>query len=182
MLKEKFKNDELDIIIDNAIGFDEENNYTTLFRENILIGIPKDNEFNKKNESYILNSSDLLHNKNKRIDIHLLEKESFILLKDGNSMREIAENIFSESNIQPSVAFEFDQLMTAVCYSESGLGVCFLTDTVAKANPSSLSLYLPDTKYSSREVYLIQKKNRYISNATKEFIRFTKNYINEFFS
>lgn len=184
VLKEKFKNDELDIIIDNAISIDEENVYIKLFDERILLGVPSDYEFNQKFKDIALTIEDL-SNENKPIklvDMRQLKSESFIILKDGNSMREIAENIFREADIRPDIAFEFDLLLSAVCYAESGLGVCFLTDTIQKAHPTNLTIYIPDTKFSSRTVYLIKKKNRYISTATNEFIQFISKYISDNFS
>ncbi len=94
-------------------------------------------------------------------------------------MREIAENIFRETDIHPDIAFEFDLLLSAVCYAEAGLGACFLTDTIQKEHPSTLSLYIPDTKFSSRTVYLIKKKNRHIGTATNEFINLVASFLRQ---
>ena len=178
VLKEKFELGELDIIIDNIVSCDEENDYHPLFEEQILIGVPSDSEFNKKYPDMAITPEDFATgNIEKRLDMRTLKNESFILLKEGNSMREIAENIFKEADICPAVSFEFDLLLSAVCYAESGLGVCFLTDTIHKRHPTGLSLYLPDTRFSRRTVYLIRKKNRYIGAAAKEFISLTTDYL-----
>ena len=78
--------------------------------------------------------------------------------------------------ITPEISFEFDQLMTAVSYAEHGFGICFLTDTILKNHKTSLCLYAPDTRFSSRTVYLIRKKNRYFSTAASAFTELAKGH------
>lgn len=177
-LEKMLQQDEVDIIIDNAVGENADMCYTPLFEERILVGVPKEYEINTVLGDAMINGKRGAkgYADCKKIDVTALDGESFILLKDGNSMRKISASIFEECGITPEISFEFDQLMTAVSYAEHGFGICFLTDTILKNHKTSLCLYAPDTRFSSRTVYLIRKKNRYFSTAASAFTEFAKGH------
>ena len=176
VLKEKLERDEVDLIIDNAVNFDPTLSYIPLFEERLLIGVPKAFKINDTLTEYAveMKNGSLSYTDTKKVNASVFKDESFILLKPGNSMREIAANIFAEANISPNVVMEFDLLLTSVSYAEEGFGICMLTDSAANrsAVTGALSLYVPETKHSTRSVYLIRKK-RYLSSAEREFIRLT---------
>lgn len=174
VLSRKLENDEVDIIIDNVLKPDPEAEYRALFDESILIGIPDDSPINERLADYLLEDVNKPQEVNRRIKVEWLRDESFILLKAGNSMRDISENIFRESGIEPKVSMEFDMLLSAISYAECGFGICLLTDTALRSRSTTLKLYVPDTAFSSRTVYLIRKKNRYTGAAVGEFIRFVE--------
>ena len=181
VLQEKLECDELDIIIDNSVNDLPEMLYQPLFEEKILIGIPNEYKINEKLTECKLDQKKHDASHSKKTSIDLLKDESFILLKDGNSMREIATKIFSEAKIDPKISMEFDSLLSAVRYAECGFGICLLTDTILKSLVTNLSLYVPDTKFSARTVYLIKKKKRYTSVALREFIRLVENESKQLF-
>lgn len=171
VLKEKLECDELDIIIDNSATLLPEMCYLPLFEEKILIGIPNDFKINERLTGCRVVQKNGKLSAAKRVNIEELRDESFILLKHGNSMREIAAQIFGEAKIEPTVSMEFDSLLSSVRYAECGFGICFLTDTILKNRNTELNLYVPDTEFSSRTVYLIKKEKRYASVAAREFMR-----------
>lgn len=175
VLKEKLECDELDIIIDNSVSLFPEMCYQPLFDEKILIGVPKESTINERLCDCEVIQADGKISATKKVNIALLKDEDFILLKDGNSMREIATHIFDEAMIEPSVSMEFDSLLSSVRYAECGFGICLLTDTILKNRKTELSLYVPDTNFSSRTVYLIKKEKRYTSVAAREFMRLVEN-------
>lgn len=111
-----------------------------------------------------------------KVDISMLKDQEFLLLKSGNKMRQTAGSIFAEKNVFPSVRFEFDQLMTSISFAESGFGICFLTDTVLRYGGAceNIIFYQPDTDFGDRMLYIMYKKNKYLSSASSEFIDFLK--------
>jgi len=111
-----------------------------------------------------------------RLNVKLLAEEEFILLKPGNKMRQIAHNIFTEQGVSPKIRFEFDRLTTSISFADSGFGICFLTDTILQySGPSkNLVLYQPNTRFGDRNLYIMYKKNKYLSAATRKFIEFLK--------
>lgn len=179
VLWEKLSQGLVDIAIDNALTRDPDHEYIPLFQEHILIGVPQDNPINEKLRDYqldpaVLQSGSCDYTKMPKVDIAAFAGEDFILLKTGNKMRQIAHNFFTETGISPHVCFEFDRLSTSISFAEAGFGICFLTDTILKySGPcKNLTLYQPDTRYTDRNLYIMYKKNKYLSAASRAFIRF----------
>lgn len=178
VLWEKLSQGLVDIAIDNALSRDPDHEYIPLFREHILIGVPADNPINEKLKDFQLDpqvlGQDCDFSGMPRVDVTEFAGEDFILLKPGNKMRQIAHNFFADAGISPHVRFEFDRLSTSISFAEAGFGICFLTDTVLKySGPcKNLILYQPDTRYTDRNLYVMYKKNKYLSAASRAFIRF----------
>ena len=178
VLENMLENGSVDFIIDNALLKQNQYQYIPVMKERILVAVPKAfavNDKLKENEifySEIKRTHNWYENKSK-INISELKKENFILLKHGNKMRKITNNIFKENNISPDVVYEFDHLMTSISYAEARFGICFLTDMVLKyaKKLKDISLYLPDTLHSERTLYIIRKQNKYHSFATNELIK-----------
>ena len=183
ILWEKMDQGLVDIAIDNALVQDPDHVYLPLFREHILIGVPAENPINEKLKAYQLDQN-VLQERNydfsgmPKVNVAEFAKEDFILLKTGNKMRQIAHNFFADTGINPHVRFEFDRLSTSISFAEAGFGVCFLTDTILKySGPcKNLVLYQPDTKYTDRNLYVMYKKNKYLSAATRAFIDILQEY------
>jgi len=181
VLREKLESGLLDLAIDNALTHDPDYEYILLFKEHILIGVPKENEVNDRYREYqipaeVIKSGCCDYDALPKLPIDALKDEKFILLKSGNKMRQMSHNIFAESHISPKICFEFDQLMTSISFAKSGLGACFLTDTIIKyVEPcEEITLYQPDTGFCDRELYLMYKKNKYLSTACRELMEVMK--------
>lgn len=178
VLWDKLAHGQVDIAIDNALTKDPDHEYIPLFREHILIGVPADNPINENLKNYALDPKMLKkpgcdYSQLPRLNIKLLANEDFILLKPGNKMRQIAHNIFTEQSVSPKVRFEFDRLTTSINFAESGFGICFLTDTnLQYGTCKNLVFYQPDAWDADRHLYLMYKKNKYLSAAMKAFIDF----------
>ena len=177
VLRELLASGLLDIVIDNALVKEPDHNYIPLFRERVLLGVPSALPINEKLKAcqlpvHTLQDPDCDYEAMPKVDIASFADEDFILLKHGNKMRQIAGSIFAEKGISPKICFEFDQLVTSVSFAENGFGICFLTDTVLKyVGPGKdMVYYLPDSTTTSRHLYVMHKKNKYLSTACREFI------------
>jgi len=184
LLEGMLERGEVDLIIDNSTVKNEAYSYAPLMKERILIGAPQEARINKRLASHALPYEDVKNGKcslddAKRVAVGLFKDEKFLLLRQGNKMRQTASRIFEEWQVSPECVMEFDHLMTSVSYAEYGFGVCFLTDTIIKCSEegSRLCLYVPDTSHSHRGVYIIRKKNKYLTSAEKELIEFIKREI-----
>lgn len=179
VLREKLEKGLVDIAIDNALGREPEYEYIPLLRERILLGVPETLPVNERYRDYQI-PVETIRDKNcdyealPKISIAAFGDEPFILLKSGNKMRQIAGNIFSEGHISPRICFEFDQLMTSISFAEGGFGVCFLTDTILRyVGPcKSVTCYQPATQYADRTLYIMHKKNKYLSVASRALVEF----------
>lgn len=177
VLEEKLEQGIVDFIIDNAVMQKEVYTYIPCFTEQILLGVPEEMTINNGLEEYRISAEEICNKRcvykaMPKLCVTQLQDELFILLKHGNTMRQTASRIFQEVGIRPRVAMEFDLLMSAISYAESGFGICFLTDTVLRYGKGcrNLVFYLPSTQHNQRMLYLIHKRGRYLTTAAREFM------------
>jgi len=169
------ENGEVDIVIDNDMPDYADCEHISLMNEKVLLGIPEGFKINKSLSDKLLTEQEIKcakYSAVKTVGVSQLRGEKFILLKPGNKMREISDAIFTEADFIPDAEFEFDQLMTSLSYAENGFGICFLTDTVLRYGSGypKLCLYVPETERRERTLYIVHKKNRYLTRAAKAFI------------
>ena len=174
ILQEKLEKGLVDIAIDNTLSCHEEYEYTPLFTERIIVGVPEEFPINKDLVPYRLPADTSQWATVPKLSISLLKNQPFILLKSGNNMRQNASRIFAEKKIKPKISYEFDQLMTSISFAQNGLGVCFLTDSLLRFGHTSrgLALYQPDTAFPERILYAIRKKNKYLPSAVQALLEF----------
>ena len=166
--------------IDLLIDYNSDENLIEsypLFSETILLCIPRHFNINSKLSDYSFSSEDIRNNihlsdNTKKIKLNELKDESFLMLKSGNSMNRHGFNMCSECGFEPQVSIYFDQLMTSYNMASSGLGICFITDTLVKevAPHDNLLYYKIDSEYAKRTVYLLHKKKGYINKVIREFM------------
>lgn len=186
VLYEKLEKGLVDIAIDNALAREPDYCYIPLFQEHILLGVPEDMPINQSCRKLQL-PAETIRSRNcdysqlPKVSVSKFQELPFILLKSGNKMRQLSGSIFSESGINPRVCFEFDQLMTSISFAESGFGICFLTDTILRyVGPcKNIVYYQPDTAFADRTLYVLHKKNKYLSFACKELIAFLQEENNQ---
>ncbi len=185
-LNEMIKNDELDIIIDSFDETLKEYDGEPLTSERILLCVPKNYKINEKLRDFQISPEEIYEDRsvceNKPpVSLKVFENESFVILKNGNDMAHRAKLFFEESGISPEISFTVDQLNISYALCASGMGVCFLTDTLFKYGKlfkDDVVLYNIDVRYPHRTLYVAYKKNKYISSANRKFIELTKKLIN----
>lgn len=86
--------------------------WVELWREELFVIVPKD------------------HRLANRKQIHLAEigDDSFVSLKEGNSLRQINDQLLKRASISPEVVFEGEEFHTLAGFVEAGLGVALLPD------------------------------------------------------
>ena len=166
----------LDIIIDNAVVKNE--NFIASFytSELLLLAVPASFDVNDRLRAFALSAADVKEGR------HLEEQRSvsleefidfpFILLYSENDTGKRADLLFKKHGLTPDVIFRFDQQMTSYSISCSGLGISFISDTLVKniASNSEMRYYRLQDSETARNIYFIQKKNRYHSLACQKFI------------
>ena len=183
-LIEMIENEQIDIVVDS---FDETmDTYRgyPLVNERILLCVPSNRPINNSLKKYQI-SPDSIYNGSSKLEsvasvpIEVFGDEKFILLKNGNDMYERAMTIFSKSNVSPRVLFSVDQMNISYSLAESGMGLCFATDTFFKYGKfqNNVVLYNVGEEHCSRTLYIAHKKNKYCSKAMAEFIRLAKEVV-----
>lgn len=177
-------NETVDVIVDS---FDENmDEYVghRLKNEQIFLCVPKDFKINDTLKEYQILPHQIYENSIDienvmPIDIKAFKKEPFILLKNGNDMFYRAQGIFEKAKITPNVLLSVDQMNITYSLCDSGMGCCFLTDTLFKFGKfsDSVVLYKVEKKHSTRTLYIAHKKNIYIKKASQRFIELAEEMI-----
>lgn len=122
-------------------------------------------------------------------DIHLLEKCPFVLLKKGNRVRTIADEIFEDAQMSPRIVLETENIETVLALCGKGMGVTFYPKMfMAPDHPSHslrsammeqnhLNLYSLNYSRAHGVLGIGYHKGRYMSQATREFIRIARERI-----
>ena len=120
ILEEKLIQRKIDFAFLNLPFHKHNLEYTELEDEKIVITMNKKHTINNKAE--LLSGYSY-----KWIDINLLGNEDFILLKKGQRMRQIADDIFKNCNFKPNIKLETGNAITAYNLSSIGYGISFIT-------------------------------------------------------
>ena len=176
-LRDMLLREEVDVAIDNFEG--ETGRYATfpLAEEQILLCVPDDRTVNSGLASFQIRPEQLFEKTASMrnvspVRISEFRNESFILLKQGNDMHGRAMSIFAAEQVVPNVVFQVDQLNISHTLAESGMGACFLPDTLFRyrRHMDTVRLYKPAAENTRRMLYAAYKKGRYCTRAMQEFI------------
>lgn len=180
MLGEMLQREEIDVIMDsfdNQAQLREE--IIPLISERIFLCAPATLEVNERLKEYAISDEMIkkdTHHHFEIVPISEFKDEPFVLLKSGNDMYKNAMEIFQREGITPKVAFSVDQLNISYALAQSGMGLCFVTDTLVRYDTRSKNVvfYNVGKENCSRTLCVAHKKNKYLSNATKKFIEIAK--------
>lgn len=178
VLHKLLENGELDLVIDS---FEDENNTFACYKlleERILLAVPKSNPINRELESFQIQRDHILKRNYEDLclpqgKMEALLREPFVLLKAENNMHQHAVNTFRQYGIQPNVRLFLDQLVTSLQYTEAGLGCSFVTDTLFRYGnrENNVCLYAFNSNKIRRNMSIVHKRNKYVSNASRMFIQ-----------
>lgn len=121
---------ELDFILINFPFREKDLSHIDLFSEEILAAIPANNPICKE----AISIDGIPH---RWIDIKLLANEKFILLKQGQKIRQIADELFLKASITPNILLETSNAETALNLSRVGEGISFILDFLCKSVSNS---------------------------------------------
>lgn len=173
---------EIDLLID-LLPFKAENVETVpICEEEILLVIPDqilDTYFPGKQEEI---KKQLEHSP----DIQLLKDCPYLLIHKGNRVRTIADEIFEDAQLSPAILLETENIETVLALAAKGMGITFYprmfvpdgTDAVnGTARKYGLNYYSLNYSRSHGVLAFGCHKGRYLSQATKEFIRIARENI-----
>ncbi len=122
-------------------------------------------------------------------DVSLLASCPFVLLKKGNRIRTIADEMFEDAQMTPHIVLETENIETVLALSRRGMGITFYPkmflspDPVHSADYSQicgrlhLNLYSLNYSRTHGVLGIGYHKGHYMSRATQEFIRIAKESI-----
>ena len=184
-LREKLLLGEIDLLLDYNFDGAEYEAFPIL-DENILLAVPAEAAVNKNLKAYQLTADDVKAQRHlahdcPRIDLGMLERETFLLLKRGNDMYDRATAIFMEQGFEPENVIYLNQQMTSFNAARAGLGVAFVTDTLVRSgvDDGSVYFYKLNSERAKRTLYIGRRAGRYSSRTIKEFIRIAEEVCRE---
>lgn len=167
---------QLDIVIDNVVMKSEALFYTECASETLLLAVPDSLPVNDALGAFALNASDVMMGKhlteNCGVELENFIAYPFVLLNSENDTGKRADLLFKKHALTPNISFRLDQQMTAYNIASSGLGICFVSDTLVKNIESGAAMryYRLKDEETARRIYFYQKKKRYHTLACQTFI------------
>lgn len=161
---------EVDLII-GMLPFNVENVETAaLCNEEVLMIVPD----NILIQYFPDNYEEIKTKLQKGVDITLLKDCPFLMVNAKNRVRIIADEMFREKNIVPSVILETENIETVLALSIKGMGVTFYPKTLMNNKKLDVNIYHLQYNETHGTLAIGYQKNRYLSQAAKEFIELAK--------
>lgn len=183
-LSHMIEREEIDVIVDSFDNTMDTYQGYALTSEKILLCVPKDRKINEKLKEFRILPKGIYRrkcdfSKIPSVPIEVFSEEDFVLLKSGNDMYNRAMQIFEKAGMKPKISFSVDQLNIAYALANSGMGLCFVTDTLFRFGDLSknVDLYNVGGANFSRTLYVAYKKNKYCSSAMSKFIEVAKEVV-----
>ena len=177
-LDQFLRNGMVDLMMDNCILDREGFEGKKLKEEHLLLAVPESFKINKRLEPYqitadMIRSGAYLNDDVKEVNLKEFRNQPFVMQKKENDTRTRANHICQMQKFVPDILLEVDQQMTAYNIANSGMGISFVSDTLAMrvSRHSDIIYYKLDKDNSTRDVHFYWKKGRYISRAMEEFLK-----------
>ncbi|CUU48503.1 LysR family transcriptional regulator [Clostridium beijerinckii] len=170
---------DVDLII-GMLPFNVENvEIVPLCNEEVLMVVP-DNILVKY---FPNNYKEVKQKLEKDMDITLLKDCPFLMVNAKNRVRIIADEMFNEKEIKPNIILETESIETVLALSVKGMGITFYPKTLMnnkdlifdKNTITGVNLYHLKYNKTHGTLAIGYQKNRYVSQALKEFIELAKN-------
>ncbi|WP_391510228.1 LysR family transcriptional regulator substrate-binding protein [Clostridium beijerinckii] len=118
----------------------------------------------------------------KDMDITVLKDCPFLMVNAKNRVRIIADEMFNEKEIKPNIILETESIETVLALSVKGMGITFYPKTLMnnkdlifdKSTITGVNLYHLKYNKTHGTLGIGYQKNRYVSQALKEFIELAK--------
>jgi DNA-binding transcriptional LysR family regulator len=107
-----------------------------------------------------------------RVDLTLLEKKRFVLMKKQHKMRDLQDVVLKDTGYIPNIILETDNWQTCVRFVESGFAFTLLPNIKPESDKVQTNKYSLSGDYR-QTLYLCRRKNAYYSRIMDEFIKTT---------
>lgn len=120
-------------------------------------------------------------------DLSLLKDCPFLLIKEGNRVRTLANEMFEDAQVTPDIILEAENIQTVMALSSKGMGITFYPKMLisdhnsqgadADSGSPGLSYYSLSHPKAQGVLAIGYHKGHYMSQATREFIQLVKERI-----
>ena len=179
-LEDRLRHGEVDVLIGFAPFMFEGAAYAPLMRETMFLVIPK----TLLAERYPGREEEILEMYGKTRDIRLFREFPFVLLKEGERIRTIADRVFSAAGFAPLIRIETRNMQTAVALAAEGTGITICPELylnsgyIASGSPDSYIRQRVEicpllAEGESGYIAVGYNRERYLSHLAEDFIRMT---------
>ena len=168
----------LDFIVDNSTLCESKFDSFLYREEHLMMAVPQKYEINKDLLEYQVTLEQIRTNACQDSNIPVVPLQAFkeypfIMLKPNNDTMQRGAYLCKANGFKPDILFELDQQSTAYHIACSGMGICFVSDTLLCKSPAlkDMVYYELDEEKSKRNICFFCKKNRYITFAMSEFLK-----------
>lgn len=168
----------LDFIVDNSYLDPAVFEKCLYCSEHLLLAVPKHFSVNLRLKKWQLNPADILScnyldEKIPAVSLQEFADEPFVFLKPENDTTKRAEKLCHNSGFNPKVLFRLDQQVTAYNVASSGMGICFISDTLIRCRNShpDMVYYKLSGSLAERNIYFYYKRGKYLTFAMNEFLK-----------
>lgn len=179
-LKEGIENNTIDLILETAISESDENLKVYFYKnEHILLAVPSKWKVNENLKEFQLTYNDIKGKKHldlntKEVSLKEFKKLPFITMKKGNDQYVRGLALCKKAGFIPKSIYKIDQIMTGyhIVLSTQSAAI-FIRDLliINEQNNQILTYYKLDSSLSIRPIYFATKKNKYLTNICKEFLK-----------
>lgn len=168
---------ELDMVITNWPYDPSRYTQEICYTEHLVLAIPKEFPVNRILRSRALDPLRLREEAFDVLDcrdVSLSEVAHipFILLRHTSALRQCADMLFKECELEPEIALEVDYSAIAYNMASLGIGATIVSNRLAADCRSNDSFYhyRIRSQYCKRSAYICYSKGRYLTTAMKKFI------------
>lgn len=150
-----------------------------VFRDYLLIAVPKAfvSRYNLPDTGMSLEmvkNDDYLHYQS-YIDFKHLKEIPFLVLTEGNNLRERLLTLFRKNGAEPNIYMQIEQIVTAYHLADSGMGATLTSSMIIKKSTCKhLVYYMVNSPMMVRDFYVMGRNKRYVSDANLKFTEMLK--------
>ena len=179
-LERRLEHGDIDVLIGFAPFMFEGAHSYDLMKEHLYLVLPK--SLLRKHFGEESRVAEALQQFESAHDLGIFREFPFVLLKEGDRIRNIADSAFREAGFRPEIKFETSNTQTAVALAAEGLGVTICPELYLRSNyiasggPDSYIRSLvevcPLFDESRSDIIAVgYNKNRYLSRLAADFIQ-----------
>lgn len=146
--------------------------YTKLYNENLVLGIPKKHPMAK----YASAPGEPLST----IDLRLFRQDSFSLIFASSTMRKVIDPLFKEAGYQPHILIESAMNHALIQLVSNGFCCTILPQSRVLVSPYSTNCaWFHLSSRPNWNIYVAYRKDMHLNEAHRYFIQLAKHYGNE---
>jgi len=150
--------------------------YEVLFQEELLLALPPQHPISLETNRTPGDYENLA-----KIDLATLADTPFILMEHGQKLHQTLFDLCSKAKFKPRILLETQSMDAALALVGAGMGAALLPDTLIRANrlTSKSPCYFSLNTAPKRQVIIVYRKGRYLSNAAQEFINLLRAFLQQ---